>query len=323
MNLDGSTIDMAGGQLDQFLRNYRQDPTAWATQGQSDAQLLKRFADHRDETAFEALVKRFGPMVLGVCRRVLHDPNDAEDAFQATFLVLVRKAGAIAKPDLLGNWLYGVANRVAVKARANSARRSAHERQAASMPKAESTPETANRELRAVLDEEISRLPEKYRAPLVLCYLEGKTNEQAARQLGCPAGSMSWRLARGRELLRQRLSRRQLAFTPMMFPPLLAHHTAQAAVPSTLLHSTVHTGVAFAKAGAAAAATTSATVNQLVQETLRALTLAQAKRIAGLSASVFLAFLLLYSGAYAISLLFGGDGPPMPALKCLPPWHGP
>ena len=307
---------MAGGQLDQFLRSYRQNPSAWETEGVSDAHLLKRFAANNDQGAFEALVQRHGPMVLGVCRRVLRDANDAEDAFQATFLVLVRKAGGISKPDLLGNWLYGVAYRVAIKARANSARRATHERQAASMAKVEPTPEADGRELRAVLDEEINRLPEKYRAPLVLCYLEGKTNEQAARQLGCPVGSMSWRLTRGREMLRQRLSRRRLAFSPIMFPPILAQHTASATLSHSLAHTTVQTAIGAAKVGATVAGGSSATVHALAEETLRAMALAKAQKMAVVAAALLLAFLLFGLGAYALISIPREDGPPLPTPAC-------
>jgi RNA polymerase sigma factor (sigma-70 family) len=177
----------------------------------TDSQLLKRFARQQDEAAFAALVKRHGPMVLAVCRRILRDAHDADDAFQATFLVLVRKAPVIARPELLGNWLYGVAYRVAVKARIIAARRSERERQVPAMTLSDPLSDVTGRELRAVLDAELSRLPEKYRAPLVLCYLEGKTNEQAARLLGWPIGSISGRLARARELLRERLLSRGLA----------------------------------------------------------------------------------------------------------------
>jgi RNA polymerase sigma-70 factor (ECF subfamily) len=173
--------------------------------GGSDRELLERFARGQDEEAFEALVQRHGPLVLGVCRRVLRDWEDAQDAFQATFFVLARKAGSLAKPEALGNWLYGVAYRTAVKAKARAARRRECERQAGrATPNPAS--EEARRDLCEVLGEELSRLPEKYRAPLVHCYLEGKTNQEAARELGCPLGSMSGRLARGRELLRERLA---------------------------------------------------------------------------------------------------------------------
>jgi RNA polymerase sigma factor (sigma-70 family) len=169
--------------------------------------LVERFVQRQDEEAFAALVRRHGPLVLGVCRRVLHDWDDAQDAFQATFFVLARKAASLAKPEALGNWLYGVAFRTAVKARARAARRREYERQAGRAT-ANPSSELARRDLWEALDEELSRLPEKYRAPLVRCYLEGKTNEEAARELGCPPGSMSGRLARGRELLRERLTSR-------------------------------------------------------------------------------------------------------------------
>lgn len=173
----------------------------------TDGELLRRFAQRHEEAAFSALLRRHGPMVLSVCRRVLRRTHDAEDAFQATFLVMVEKAQELRRPELLSNWLYGVAYRTALHARRRAARRSEREREAAAMcSDAASDREIESRELRRVLDEELHRLPQKYRAPLVLCYLEGKTNEEAARLLGWPSGSMSYRLARGRELLRGRLA---------------------------------------------------------------------------------------------------------------------
>ena len=174
----------------------------------TDRQLLERFVRSCDEAAFETLVERYGPMVLGVCRRVLGDATDADDAFQATFLVLVRKARTIAMPDLLGNWLYGVAYRIARKARAQRAKRAQQKQPTAAMTSTDPLMEAALRELQAQLDEELERLPTKYRAPLVLCYLEGLSNREAAERLGWPIGSISHRLARGREILRQRLQDR-------------------------------------------------------------------------------------------------------------------
>jgi RNA polymerase sigma-70 factor (ECF subfamily) len=182
----------------------------------SDGQLLDWFVHQREEAAFAALVRRHGPMVLSVCRRVLRHSQDAEDAFQATFLVLAEKAPGLRQPELLANWLYGVAYRTALHARQRASRRSEREREAATLFFSEGDSESESRELRQVLDEELQGLPEKYRAPLVLCYLEGMTNEAAARRLGWPSGSMSYRLARGRELLRERLEARLAGFSILL-----------------------------------------------------------------------------------------------------------
>jgi RNA polymerase sigma factor (sigma-70 family) len=172
-----------------------------------DGQLLERFLASGDETAFEALVDRHGPMVLGLCRRMLRDPRDVEDAFQATFLVLVRTGGAIRDRSLVSTWLYRVAFRVARQARAQTLRRRNYEVAVVGLDVA--TEPDANDMLNVgpVLDQELSRLPEKYRAPLVLCYLEGRTHDQAAEALRCPVGTVRSRLARGRDLLRKRLTR--------------------------------------------------------------------------------------------------------------------
>jgi RNA polymerase sigma-70 factor (ECF subfamily) len=226
-----------------------QKPASAAAAGQplaaepTDRQLLDRFVQNRDGAAFEILVRRHGPMVLGVCRRVLTTVQDAEDAFQATFLVLARKAHSLDKPDLLANWLYGVAVRTARKAKARAARRSLLERQAFNMAAANTQPEAPTGEEFQSLDEELQRLPDKYRLPLVLCYLEGLTNEQAARRLGWPSGSISYRLARGRELLRRRLSRQQRLLPAMMFPALLAQTMTPEDVPGRLVLATVQAAV--------------------------------------------------------------------------------
>lgn len=219
----------------------------------ADDQLLKRFFELRDDAAFALLVERYGPLVLGVCRRVLPDANDAEDAFQATFLVLVRKGATLRDPARLASWLYGVAYRTARKARSRAALRTKSERQAGAMSlksasddtallpalKGEGTPGNLTyEELHAILAEEISQLPEKYALPLVLCYLEGKTNAQAAAQLGWPEGSMSRRLSRARELLRSRLARRGLAISVALIAAVFARPAAAAVVPAELLAAT-------------------------------------------------------------------------------------
>src|SRR5262249_33615991 len=163
-----------------------------------DSGLLERFVRGRDEAAFAELLRRHGPLVLGTCRRVLGDPADADDVFQATFLVLARKAASIQKRGSVASWLYGVAYRLARRLRAGLAGGRAHEQEAAAVTAAANADESW-RELWPAVDEELSRLPEKYRVPLVLCYLEGKTHEEAARLLGWPKGSLSTRLLRGRD----------------------------------------------------------------------------------------------------------------------------
>ncbi|MGC8640475.1 MAG: RNA polymerase sigma factor, partial [Isosphaeraceae bacterium] len=179
----------------------------------SDAQLLERYLTARDEAAFEALVNQHGPMVLGLCRRLLRDPRDVEDAFQATFLVLVRKAPRIRDRGLLANWLYGVAYRVAVRARGNLLRRRARETSLGEIDPPATPDSDYPQEIPPALDQELNRLPARYRSPLVLCYLKGLTHDQAAKALGCPVGTVRSRLARGRELLRDRLTRRGCAPT--------------------------------------------------------------------------------------------------------------
>ena len=158
-----------------------------------DDQLLSRFFNDRDDAAFVAILERHGPLVYGVCQRVLCDANDAEDAFQATFLVLVRKGGTLREPSRLASWLYGVAQRIARKVRSKSALRTRSERQATDMPTSTAASDMTLDELRSILDEEISQLPQKYSLPLVLCYLEGKTNAEAAAQLGWPASQIPTR----------------------------------------------------------------------------------------------------------------------------------
>src|SRR5262249_51756830 len=163
------------------------------------------FAGERDEAAFAALVRRHGPMVLGVCRGLLRDAHAAEDAFQATFLVLFRRATALEDLPSLGGWLYGVAYRTALKARTAAARRCTRERKAVTMTQTDADDRETDWELGHALHEELGRLPEKYREPLVACYLQGQTTEEAARRLGCPRGTVLSRLARGRGPLRGRL----------------------------------------------------------------------------------------------------------------------
>ena len=223
------------------------------------------------EAAFAALVARHGPMVLGVCRRALADPNDVEDAFQATFLVLVRRARSVRVGDSLGRWLYGVARRVAAKAQARSERARVRSVPLAREPVAPEPP--ADRiELLAALDEEVSRLPEKYRAPVVLCHLEGLTHAEAAERLRWPVGTVSGRLSRARDLLRDRLVRRGMAPTAGSMVALLATEGARAAVPEPLAAATVRAATRLAMGGGSQAgvASVSASALSLMNAVLRA-----------------------------------------------------
>jgi RNA polymerase sigma factor (sigma-70 family) len=193
----------------------------------TDAQLLDRYLSRRGEVAemaFRELVLRHGPMVMDVCRNVLRDPHDAQDAFQATFLILACKAGSIRARDSLASWLFGVARRVANRAKADAARRRLHEGKVAGMTATTTGPAAPSRDL-AVLHEEVGRLPAKYREPVVLCYLEGLAYEAAARHLRCPVGTLSIRLKRARERLKARLTRRGL---DLAAGPLLAHPAPRA-----------------------------------------------------------------------------------------------
>jgi RNA polymerase sigma-70 factor (ECF subfamily) len=206
--------------------------------GMTDGQLLEEFVARRDEAAFEALVGRHGPMVLGVCRRVLRNPHDAEDAFQATFLVLARKASSVSPREMVGNWLYGVAHTTAIRARAANAKRQARERQVTDMPEPEAARKDLRDDLHQRLDEELARLPDKYRLPIVLCDLEGRTRREVARQLKLPEGTLSSRLTTGRGMLAKRLTRRGLAVSGGTFALAAAHEAASACVPVSLVKST-------------------------------------------------------------------------------------
>src|SRR5262245_12953330 len=202
---------MAGRQPPLGVQHIHKLAGAARVEDLGDGPLLDRFLARRDGEAFAALVRRHGPMVLGVCRRVLRDGHTAEDAFQATFLVLLRRARTLDRRRSLAGWLYTVAYHIALRARTDAERRRRTEAAAGgphTQGPAEPQAEWRWRELRPVLDEELDRLPEQCRAPVVLCYLEGRTNEEAGRLLGWPVGTVKSRLARARDLLRTRLARR-------------------------------------------------------------------------------------------------------------------
>ncbi|HVS35422.1 MAG TPA: sigma-70 family RNA polymerase sigma factor [Gemmataceae bacterium] len=268
---------MAQGILSEVLHYLRRRyGGAGPGEGADDAELLRRFAVSRDEAAFAALVARHGPIVWGVCRRLLANPHDAEDAFQAVFLVLVRKGRGLLRPDLVGPWLHAVALRVTSRLRETAARRRDKERPLVEEPAMESTPDLVWRDLRPVLDEEVGRLPPRYRAAFVLCHLEGLTNEAAARRLCCPKGTVLSRLARARELLRRRLARRGVALSAGALAAALAVRDCSAAAPAALAESTVRLGLAFAAGGASALSVKAAA---LAQGVLKSMFLTQIKTV--------------------------------------------
>ena len=221
---------MASGRSGIALRQIGRLFDEGTLTGLTDAQLLERFVAGRDEGAFAILVERHGPMVLAVCRGVLEDINDAEDAFQATFLVLFRKAGGLRVAGSLGSWLYRVAYRIAIRANAVTARRRERSGEEGTMADRAAATETAeiDRDLLPMIHQEIDRLPDKYRAPIALCYFEGLSYEDAARQLGWPLGTVGSRLARARDLLRSRLTRRGITATSAALGVLLSREATAA-----------------------------------------------------------------------------------------------
>lgn len=261
----------------------------------TDEVLLERYTSRREDAAFAALVRRYGPLVLGVCRRVLHHEQDAEDAFQAVFCVLARRAGSIRHRATVGAWLHAVAYRIAWKARKAKGRQPMSATNLPDIPAAEDTPEWVWHELRAILDQEVSRLPEKYRQAFILCYLQGRTNEQAAALLGCPLGTLLSRLARARERLRGRLTRRGLALSAGTLAAVLGGQATAAVVPTVLTHATVAATAAF-MGGGTTAGTLSTTVSAAAEECLRSWARARLIRttVATLTALVAVALVLLF-----------------------------
>ncbi len=242
MKAEGTTrvgIEMPSNPLSKFIQQVRSSTLLREGAGWTDGQLLASFIEERDDAAFGALVRMHGPMVWGVCRRVLESQHDAEDAFQATFLVLLRKAASIVPREMVGNWLYGVAYRTALKARTTAAKRRGRETKMRAIPEPECVHEDLRNDLQPLLDQELSRLPDKYRVPIVLCDLEGKTQREAARQVGVPDGTLSARLFRARSMLAKRLARHGLPVSAAALGTVLSESTATAYVPTTVVSSTI------------------------------------------------------------------------------------
>jgi RNA polymerase sigma factor (sigma-70 family) len=279
------------------------DPT-----GVSDAQLLKKFIVERDEASFAALVRRHGPMVLGVCRRILHNPHDTDDAFQATFLVLVQKARSVLDRQAVGSWLYTVAFRSALEARARNIRRQKREAQVKATPHPEVAPAEPH-DWKLFLDQELNRLPEKYRAPVILCDLEGRPRREIARQLNLAEGTLSSRLSRGRRLLAERLTRHGITLSGGALAMSLSE--ASAGVPPSLLGLTTKSALLVA-AGQTAALSTS--ISLIMKGATQAMFLAKLKAtLATITA------LVLGAGAlvYCASGQTGGTTKPRNELEAL------
>src|SRR5262249_1090056 len=278
---------MAISALGTFLQNLRRSMLRQDGAGLTDGELLECFISQQDEAAFEALVRLHGPMVLGVCRRVVQNEEDAEDAFQATFLVLLRRAASIRPRGMVGNWLYGVAHNTALKAKAMNNRRRAKEREAAVRPKPEPSPGDWQ-QLQALLDQELRALPDKYRAPIVLCDLESTSIQEASRQLGCPPGTIGTRLARGRRMLAARLPRRGLTLSGGLIAAGLSRNAVSACVPPPLVFATIKAAAMVAAGQAAAGGVISAKVAALTEGVLKAMFLTKLKTVVTVALAVTL-----------------------------------
>jgi RND family efflux transporter MFP subunit len=285
----------------------------------SDGKLLDHFIEHKDEAAFAALIQRHSGMVWGVCRRALPHHHDAEDAFQATFLVLARNANAVRKRELVANWLYGVAHRTALKARAMAEKRRTREKQVFNMPEPEAVQQDSSPELDALIDRELAGLPDKYRSAIVLCDLECKTGKVAARQLKIPEGTLASRLRTGRLLLAKRLARHGLFLSVGALATALSPH-ATAAMPAALLANTVKAATLIAAGNVAASTLVSAKVTALMEGAQKTMLLTKLKLgivAILLAASAGLGSMLLTATA---SLDVAGDPPKQmdPLLKLSP-----
>jgi RNA polymerase sigma factor (sigma-70 family) len=293
---------MKGGSQGSVLRSLQMLFGTGSATGMTDRELLEQFLARPDdaaEAAFAALVARHGPLVWNVCQSISSDSHAAEDAFQATFLILVRNAASIRRRETLAPWLHGVARRVAVRAKAAIGRRRRQETRVAEMKTTSQPDRLRNEELEA-LHEEIGRLPEKYRSAVILCHLEGCTHAEAARVLKCPAGTVNVRVSRARELLRNRLVRRGLAFSTALTSTTLLSENTTAAMPLGLGEMTIRAAMQLAAAKTMTGGTISAAVAQLAEGVLR--TMALTKITAAM-------VLVLTAGLFALGINLFAIGP--------------
>lgn len=297
---------MATNQMSMIVQHLRKATRLCEGAERTDGQLLADFVERQDEIVFAALVKRHGPMVWGVCRRVLGNHHDVEDAFQATFLVLVRKAASIAPRDNVGNWLYGVAHQTALQARRTAARRRTREKQVTQMPEPVAMEESLGRDLHPLLDQELSRLPATYRTVIVLCDLEGTIRKEAARQLGLPEGTVGSRLARGRAMLAKRLARHGLVVTGGTLAMLLAPNVTSASVPTSVVTSTTRAATLVAAGQAVTMGAISPTVAALTEGVLKTMLLNKLK----IASTVLLVVLAcIVGGTVALHPMAVGQAP--------------
>jgi RNA polymerase sigma factor (sigma-70 family) len=309
------TGNSSGAPRESVLRHLLQVARRNEPEPARDRDLLEQYAGSRDEASFTALVRRHGPMVFAVCRRLLRHQQDAEDAFQATFLVLARKVDSIRKQDSLASWLYGVAYRLAVRARQQQASRRSHETRGDHVPQTDPQAGAALREFTAALDAELAGLPDALRSALVLCYLEGKTQDEAAARLGWSKSTLRRRLDRGLALLRSRLTRRGLALSAGLLAVAVFQGSAPAAPPAALVKATATAALQFG-AGRAAAAVSARAV-ALAEGGLKTMLLTKLKTVAILLVVLGLAA----TGVGALAHSAGTGVPPEEArqVKRIPP----
>jgi RNA polymerase sigma factor (sigma-70 family) len=297
---------MAKKSLNGCLRHVCKLAAVQTARELGDRELLGRFVAEKDEAAFAVLVERHGPMVLGVCRRMLGGAHDAEDACQASFLVLAQKAASIRKSTSLPSWLHGVAARVASHVKRERLRRSRHEREAQESPAADPAAEVSWREVQTILDEELGQLPERLRAPLILCYLDGRPRDAAAQQLGLSVACLHGRLERGRKALCERLVRRGVTLSAALLAAAIGEGVARAALPPTTVLSTIKAAALISSGRALAEGLVSAKILTLAQEVSRNMVLTKLKQ----SVSALLAAGLLtaaLAGSLALALARAGQ----------------
>jgi RNA polymerase sigma factor (sigma-70 family) len=288
---------MATSRTNEVIQHLRRAVLRHDRTTMTDDELLGCFIEHRDDAAFADLVRRHGPMVWGVCRRLLGH-HDAEDAFQAAFLVLVRKAASVVPRGMVANWLYGVAHQTALQARRSAARRRARDRPVARMPEPAAAVPDLPDDLRPLLDQELSRLPDKYRAVLVLAELEGKTRKEVARQLGLPEGTAASRLTRARAMLAKRLAQRGVALSGVALAAVLSQEaTSAAGVPTSAASAAIQAASVFAVSRGAAVGAVAVRAVSLAEGVLRTMLLNKLKAVG--VAVLAIALLLLGGGAFA------------------------